>query len=174
MHRNKKKSHFRKPIITRKSLLGRKRSMSGWLRSTHGLLLAICTVRDQWAADAPFAQNHSLLKWNFIFWENNKKMKILLSFGTVMLFVDDRIYYCKYFNVAFGFIVTTHLPEGSNVSNYVCWFQVTCLNKMKEGMNSMANWVMRHLSGYRCYPCTGFEDQLKTLNVLEIWNDLHN
>ncbi len=41
-------------------------------------------------------------------------------------------------------------------------------------MNSMANGVMRHLLDYSCYLYTGFEDYLKTLNVLEIWNDLHN
>ncbi len=39
-------------------------------------------------------------------------------------------------------------------------------------MNSMANWVMRYLQGYSCSLYTGFEDQLNTLNVLEIWNDL--
>ncbi len=41
-------------------------------------------------------------------------------------------------------------------------------------MNSMANGVMRHLQGYGCNLFTGFEDHLKTLNVLEIWNDLYN
>ncbi len=30
---------------------------------------------------------------------------------------------------------------------------------------SMANWVMRHLPGYSCNLDTGFEDQLKALNV---------
>ncbi len=48
--------------------------------------------------------------------------------------------------------------------------------KMKGGLSSMANWVMLHLLGYSCNLYTGFEDQLKTLNVLESpWkNDLHN
>ncbi len=41
-------------------------------------------------------------------------------------------------------------------------------------MNSMANWMIRHLLGYSYNPYTGFEDQLKTMNVLESWNDLHN
>ncbi len=38
----------------------------------------------------------------------------------------------------------------------------------------MANRVVRHLLGYNCYLYTGIGGQLKTLNVLEIWNDLHN
>ncbi len=45
---------------------------------------------------------------------------------------------------------------------------------MKGGLNSMANWVMRHLLSDNCNLYTVFEDQLKTLNVLEILNDLHN
>ncbi len=36
---------------------------------------------------------------------------------------------------------------------------------------SMTNWVMRHPLGNSYNLCTGFEDQLKTLNGLEIWND---
>ncbi len=38
----------------------------------------------------------------------------------------------------------------------------------------MANWVMLHQLGYSCNLYSDFEDQLKTLNVLKIWNDLHN
>ncbi len=38
-------------------------------------------------------------------------------------------------------------------------------------MNSIVNWVMRHLLDYNCNMCTVFEDQLNTLNVVEIWND---
>ncbi len=37
----------------------------------------------------------------------------------------------------------------------------------------MTYWVMRHLLGYSCNLYTGCEDQLKTVNVLEIWNDVH-
>ncbi len=40
-------------------------------------------------------------------------------------------------------------------------------------MNSMANWVMRHLLDYSCSLYTGFEDQVKMLTVLEIWKALH-
>ncbi len=47
-------------------------------------------------------------------------------------------------------------------------------DEVKGGMNSTANWVIRHLLGYNCNLYTGFDDQLKALNGLEIWNDLHN
>ncbi len=36
----------------------------------------------------------------------------------------------------------------------------------------MANRVMLHLLGYNCNLHTGIGDQLKTLNVHEIWNVL--
>ncbi len=41
-------------------------------------------------------------------------------------------------------------------------------------MYSMANRVLRNLLGECCNLYTGFEDQLETLDVLEIWNDLHD
>ncbi len=41
-------------------------------------------------------------------------------------------------------------------------------------MDSMANKVMRPPPRLMLYLYTGFEDQLKTLNVLEILKDLHN
>ncbi len=46
--------------------------------------------------------------------------------------------------------------------------------RWKGNLNSMANLVMRNLLGCSCNLYTGFEDQLKTLNVLEIWNYLYN
>ncbi len=46
------------------------------------------------------------------------------------------------------------------------------IDKVKGDTKSMANRVKRHLLGYSCNLYTDFEDQLKTLNVLEIWNDL--
>ncbi len=47
--------------------------------------------------------------------------------------------------------------------------------KMKGGLNSMANKVMLHLLlVYKFNLYTRFEDHLKTLNVLETWNDLQN
>ncbi len=45
--------------------------------------------------------------------------------------------------------------------------------KVKGFLNPMANWVMRHLLGCSCNMFTGFEDQLKMLHVLEMWNYLH-
>ncbi len=48
------------------------------------------------------------------------------------------------------------------------------IDKVKGDMNSMAYWVKRHLLGYSSTLYPGFEDQLKTLTVLEIWNALHN
>ncbi len=39
---------------------------------------------------------------------------------------------------------------------------------MKGGLNSVANWVMRHLLDNSCNLYAGFEDQLKTFNLLEI------
>ncbi len=48
------------------------------------------------------------------------------------------------------------------------------IDKAKRDLNSMANWAMRHLLGCSRNLYTGFEDQLKTSNALEIWNDLHN
>ncbi len=36
----------------------------------------------------------------------------------------------------------------------------------------MANRVILHLLGYNCNLYAGIGDQLKTLNVHEIWNDL--
>ncbi len=48
---------------------------------------------------------------------------------------------------------------------------ILCIDKVKGDTNPMANRVMRHLLGYSCNLYAGFEDQLKTLNVLEIWND---
>ncbi len=37
--------------------------------------------------------------------------------------------------------------------------------------NSMANRVMKEILGYTCNLYIGLEEQFKTLNVLEIWND---
>ncbi len=46
--------------------------------------------------------------------------------------------------------------------------------RWKGDTNSMAIRVMRHLLGYSYNLYAGFEDQLKTLNVLKNWNDLYN
>ncbi len=46
--------------------------------------------------------------------------------------------------------------------------------RRKGDTNSMANWVMLRRLGYSCNLFIGFKDQVKTLNVLKIWNDLHN
>ncbi len=51
---------------------------------------------------------------------------------------------------------------------------ISLIDKMKGSMNSMANWVMPYLLGYSCTLYCGFEDQLNTLNVHGIWNDLYN
>ncbi len=48
------------------------------------------------------------------------------------------------------------------------------IGKVKGAMGPMANWVMRHLQGYSYNLYNGFEDKLKTLNVLAIWNEFHN
>ncbi len=59
--------------------------------------------------------------------------------------------------------------------NYLMgWLMDTQKIRWRGNLNSMANLVMRHLLGCSCNLYTGFEDQLKTLNVLEIWNYLHN
>ncbi len=44
------------------------------------------------------------------------------------------------------------------------------IDQVKGCMNYMANKMMRHQLGYNCYLFTGFEDHLKTMNVLDIWN----
>ncbi len=48
------------------------------------------------------------------------------------------------------------------------------IDKVEGDTNSMANRVMRHLQGYSFNLYTGFGDQLKTLNILEIWSDFYN
>ncbi len=37
----------------------------------------------------------------------------------------------------------------------------------------MASWVMRHLLRYSCNLYTDFDDQLKALNVHDVWNYFH-
>ncbi len=48
------------------------------------------------------------------------------------------------------------------------------LDKVKGGLKCMTNWAIRHLLGNSCNLKLVVSDQLKMLNVLEIWNDLHN
>ncbi len=38
----------------------------------------------------------------------------------------------------------------------------------------MVDWVMRYQLGYCCNLYAGLDDKLKTLNVREVWNELHN
>ncbi len=46
-------------------------------------------------------------------------------------------------------------------------------DEVKGDLNFTAKCVVHHLLGYSCNLYTTFEDQLKTLNAFEIWNNLH-
>ncbi len=51
----------------------------------------------------------------------------------------------------------------------------TKVGNVKGGdMHAEADRVMWHLLGWCCNLYTGIEDQLKTMNILEIWYDLNN
>ncbi len=64
-------------------------------------------------------------------------------------------------------------PEGSSYNHVKQLLKIPHVDKVRWGdANAMANRVMLHLIGYNYNLYTGIGDQLKTLNVHEIWNDL--